>query len=356
MRLLTPGKGLIGVEISSCAVKLLELKPRANQYEVASYAVSPLREGAVVEGRIHNADDVAGALRRAVDYAKPSSRKAAISVPAALAYAKTLPFPQAFSEEDIEECIITDPERYIPFPLDKGVFDFQLLGPAPPHADKQQVLLVACRQEIVRQLLAVLETAGLDPVAVDVETYAIERVFDWLRPALSNQRKASNSTAFIDIGTHRCAFHVMRHGHSVFSRDTLFDAQMNSRAMRECGASTFEDSIADREAGVLLPTHSFQMMASFVDAVVQQIGRSLQLYYASACHYQVTEMLLAGDASMVPGLAERMADESGLSVSLANPLQHMRFSKRCNKDDLMRHAPAMVTACGLAIRAGRKEA
>ncbi|MGO1887006.1 MAG: pilus assembly protein PilM, partial [Halomonas sp.] len=108
MRFLKPGKGLIGVDITSATVKLLELKQCHDNYQVESYAVRPLREGAVVERRICDIDDVASVLSRAVEHAKPSTRKAAVAVPASAAITKTLSFPIRLSEEEIEERIVVE--------------------------------------------------------------------------------------------------------------------------------------------------------------------------------------------------------------------------------------------------------
>ena len=124
MRLLKPSKGLIGVDITSATVKLLELKQCNDNYQVESYAVRPLREGAVVERRIRDMNDVANVLSRAVEHAKPSTRKAAVAVPASAAITKTLQFPISLSEDEIEERIIAESDRHIPFPFSEVAFDF----------------------------------------------------------------------------------------------------------------------------------------------------------------------------------------------------------------------------------------
>ncbi|MGM0521068.1 MAG: type IV pilus biogenesis protein PilM, partial [Pseudomonadota bacterium] len=210
MRLLKSHNGLIGVDITSATVKLLELKSTADNYHVESYAVRPLREGAVIERRIQDIDDVASVLSRAVEHAKPSTRKAAVAVPASAAITKTLNFPANLSEDDIEERIIAESDRHIPFPFNEVAFDFQCLGPSPYDEEEQQVLLVACRQHDVSQLTETLERAGLEPAAVDVETFAMERSFEVLKRQLSVELDPSTCVGLVDFGANMNAFHVMR--------------------------------------------------------------------------------------------------------------------------------------------------
>jgi type IV pilus assembly protein PilM len=88
----------------------------------------------------------------------------------------------------------------------------------------------------------------------------------------------------------------------------------------------------------------------FLDTLVQQVGRSLQLYYTAGRKQEVRHMVLAGGSSVIPGLAERLARESGMEVSIANPLQRMKVNTRIDVQTLSGDAPAMLTACGLAMR------
>ncbi|MGS2744496.1 type IV pilus assembly protein PilM [Halomonas sp. LS-001] len=351
MRLLKPGKGLIGVDITSATVKLLELKPTATNYQVASYAVRPLRDGAVVERRIQDIDDVANVLSRAVEHARPSTRKAAVAVPASAAITKTLTFSAGLSEESIEERIIAESDRHIPFPFNEVAFDFHLLGLSPFNEDEQQVLLVACRQQDVRQLTETLERAGLEPAAVDVETFAVERTFDLLRRQLKTQTDASTCVGLVDIGANMNAFHVMREGHIVYSRDTVFGGRQLTDAIRERYDLSMEEAGFAKKRGGLPDDYQRQVLTPFLETVVQQVGRSLQLYYTAGRHHEVKEIILAGGSSVIPGLAERIAQDSGMAVTIANPFQHMQVSKKLNQEALSNDAPAMLTACGLAMRA-----
>lgn len=350
MRLSTSGKGLIGVDITSATVKLLELQRLDTNYMVQSYAVRPLKEGAVVERRIRDINDVARVLRNAVEHAKPSTRKAAVAVPTSAAITRTLNFPASLGEDDIEARIIEEYDRHIPFPFNEVAFDFQRLGLVPGDESQQRVILVACRQRDVSQLTDTLIQAGLEPVAVDVETFAVERAFGELKRQLSMGVSAEANVALVDLGANMNAFHVLNNGRIIYSRDTVYGGRQLTDTIRDRYAMTNEEAGLAKKRGGLPEDYTDSVLNPFIETIVQQVGRSLQLYYTAGRKKRVKQLVLAGGSSVIPGLAERIAQENDLTVTQANPFQRMKLRSRVNVDGLTSDAPAMLTACGLAMK------
>ncbi|MGP8291618.1 type IV pilus biogenesis protein PilM [Vreelandella zhanjiangensis] len=326
MRLLKASKELIGIDITSRSVKLLELKKRPDTYQVESFAIHPLPEGAVDEQRINNINDVSNSLNRAIHQAKPTTRKAIVAIPASAAITKVLTFPRALNEQEIEERIVVDSDQHIPFPFNEVAFDFTCLGAVPLAPHLQQVLLVACRQQDIWQVTEALERVGLQPVAVDVDTFAIERGFAAMRASLPVGITAG--VGLVDIGTHKSALHVIHEGRIVYSR-----TQTNAH-----------DDLPDDVPKAIL--------SSFGDTLARHIARALQLYYVSGRQSKVTHLVLTGRFSAIPGLAAYLAKTTGMTVTLANPLQHMQINKRLDRQALARDLPALLTASGLAMRVG----
>lgn len=353
MRLRAPGKGLIGVDITSATVKVIELKRAGGHYQVESYAVRPLREGAVVERRIRDMPAVVDALKRAVDHARPNSRNAAVAVPAGAAITKTLSFPASLDDGEIEARIQLESDRHIPFPFNEVAFDFQRLGLNSRYGDQQDVLLVACRQQDVNQLTEAVLQAGLTPAAVDVETFAMERAFQELRHQLPSEGGEQECVALVDIGATMNAFHVLRDGRVTYSRDTVFGGRQLTDEIRNRYGLTLEEAGLAKKRGGLPDDYQRSVLDPFLDTLVQQVGRSLQLYYTAGRKQEVRRMILAGGTSVLPGLAERLAEESGMEVVIANPFRRMKVNARIDVPTLAGDAPAMLTACGLAMRVGK---
>lgn len=350
MRLKKTSKGLIGVDITSATVKLIELKRSDSRFQVESYAVRPLREGAVVERRIRDMDEVAEAIARAVEHARPSARQASIAVPASAAITKTLTLPASLNDSEIEARIRLESDKHIPFPFSEVAFDFQRLGLNARYGDQQDVLLVACRQQDVSQLSEAIRHAGLEATAVDVETFAMERAFGELRHQLPERGSDDDCVALVDIGATLNAFHVLREGRVIYSRDTVFGGRQLTEEIRTRYGLSIEEAGLAKKRGGLPEDYQTQVLDPFIDTLVQQVGRSLQLYYTAGRKHEVKRLMLAGGSSVIPGLSERLAQDSGMDVVVANPFLNMKVNPRVDIQTLASDAPAMLTACGLAMR------
>lgn len=350
MGLMASSKGLIGVDITSATVKLVELRRTGATYRVESYAVRPLREGAVVERRIQNMGEVVDALTRAVKQAQPYTRQAVAAVSAGAAITKILTLPASLSDDEIESRIQLDSDKHIPFPFSEVAFDFQRLGSNARYADQQDILLVACRLQDVGQLTDAVMQAGLTPAAVDVETFAMERAFTEVCRQLPLLSGENECIALVDIGATMIAFHVLCQGRVVYSRDTVFGGcQLTDEIRNHYGLSHDEAGLAKKRGG-LPDDYQSSILVPFLDTVAQQVGRSLQLYYTAGRKQEVRHMVMAGGSSVLPGLADRLAQESGMEASIANPLMRMKVNSRIDVQALFSDAPAMLTACGLAMR------
>ncbi|WP_299314706.1 type IV pilus assembly protein PilM [uncultured Halomonas sp.] len=353
MRFRASSKGLIGVDITSATVKLVELRRAGASYQVESYAVRPLREGAVVERRIQDMGAVVDALSRAVQQAKPQTRRAVVAVSASAAITKTLTLPASLNDDEIETRIQLDSDKHIPFPFSEVAFDFQRLGLNARYADQQDVLLVACRQQDVSQLTDALLQAGLTPEAVDVETFAMERAFTEVRHQLPQLPGDEDCVALVDIGATMNTFHVLREGRVVYSRDTVFGGRQLTEEIRSRYGLSLDEAGLAKKRGGLPDDYESSVLAPFLDTLVQQVGRSLQLYYTAGRNQEIRHMVLAGGTGMLPGLAEQLARESGMDVVIANPLARMKVNGRIDIQTLFADASAMLTACGLAMRSRR---
>lgn len=130
---------LLGVDISSSVVKVLELVQKGNKYCVESYAVEPLPVNAVVESRIENKDEVSGALKRAIKRSGTKAKEASVAVSANSAITKTISFPASLSEREMEDQIMLEAENYIPYPLEEVRLDFEVLGSSAADVDAVDV-------------------------------------------------------------------------------------------------------------------------------------------------------------------------------------------------------------------------
>ena len=167
---------LIGLDIGSSSVKIVELSEAGKGVmRLERYAIEPLPRGAVVDGNIDKIEVVADAVKRAWRKAGGKVRNAAMALPASAVITKRIALPANLREEELEMQVESEANQYIPFALDEVSLDFQVLGPIPNAPDDVEVLIAASRKEKVEDRIAVAQAAGLKPVVVDVELYALAR-------------------------------------------------------------------------------------------------------------------------------------------------------------------------------------
>lgn len=340
---------LIGIDITSSAIKLLEIHPYGNKLQVASYGVAPLENGAVADRRIKDYRSVARSIKRVIDRTQPSTSRTAVAVPTATVITRTLSLPLDLNDDEIEALVMIEADQHIPYPLNEVAIDFQRLPPLNPDDESQPVLLVACRKEITEQLDYVLEEAGLEPLVIDVENYATERALGLILGRLPNQAE-NQIVAVADIGATTTTLNVLRDGEIIYSRDQIFGGkQLTDEIQRHYGLSREEAGFAKKTSNLPTDYHT-ELLEPFKRALIQQIERQLQLFYSSTSYHDIDNLILAGGSSAVENLTSLVEKQLDCPTYIANPFVDMVLSDKVDAAALAQDAPAMLIACGLAMR------
>ncbi|MFT5320724.1 MAG: type IV pilus assembly protein PilM, partial [Pseudohongiellaceae bacterium] len=169
--------GLLGIDISSSSIKLLELSKSGSKYKVENYASRPLPDGAVVEKNIANLDAVGETMLKISSLIETTTKKAAVAVSGSTVITKTIEMNGLMSDTEMENQIALEADQYIPYPLEEVLIDYERQGVSEKDPDMVEVLLAACKRENVDARVAGLEIAGFDAKVVDIEAYAMERAF-----------------------------------------------------------------------------------------------------------------------------------------------------------------------------------
>ena len=342
-----PSKGLVGVDISSTTVKLLELSVKNGRYWVESYAVMPLPENSVVEKSILNPEAVADALERVVNLANPHTTDVAIAVPTSMVIHKIIEMDADMSDEEREVQIRMDAEQYIPFPLDEVSLDFEVLPDRLANPNRVNVLLVATRTENVDTRVEVLELAGLSAKVADVESYAMERAFSVFADTLP---MGANTVGVLDIGHTMTTLSVMQKGKIIYTREQVFGGRQLTQDVQSRYGLSFEEAGRAKKERTLPDDYDTEVLEPFLDAVVQQAARSLQFFFSSSQFNEIDHILLAGGIANIPGLAKLLQQKLGYRVTIANPFLQMGFSPQIDIKKIENDASSLMVACGLALR------
>jgi type IV pilus assembly protein PilM len=334
--------------VSSTTVKLLELSFTGDRYRVESYAVSSLPQDAVIEKNVNDVDGVANAIRSVVAQSRTKLKTVAAAVAGSSVITKLIDMPQGLSEDEMETQLTLEADQYIPYPLEEVSIDFEVQGPSPERDNMVEVLLAACRRETIDTRVEAIESAELIPRIMDVEAYAMERAFSLIRHQLDLEEEST--VAVVDIGATMTTLSVLNNGQTIYTREQLFGGkQLTDEIMRRYGLPLEEAGLAKKQGG-LPDDYEPEVLEPFKDAVVQQVARSLQFFFSSSQYNDVDYIILAGGVSSMEGLAELVQEKLGTPATVANPFANMSVSPKVNAVALSSDAPAMMIACGLALR------
>lgn len=341
----------IGVDVSASAIKMVELSLHPKQqYRLEGYAQVSLPKGAITDGTITELSVVAEAVKKAWRILGTRSKQIAMAMPAAMVISKRVHMPADLSEADLEYQVETEATQYIPFPLEEMHLDFQVLGPVGKKSQEVEVLIVAAKKEKIEDRIAVAEEAGLKVSIMDVDSYATETVFRLLTKQVPNFDKRKTTSMMIDVGAYMTHINVLVGTDSVYTREQAFGgASLTQEIQRRFGLSAEEAGIAMRQSD-LPASYPEEVLAPFMQSVASEIVRAISFFTNSTQHANVDHLLLAGGVAALPGLADLVAEKTGVACSVVHPFLHMSLASGIKPTQLALDAPALLVACGLAMR------
>ncbi len=340
---------ILGLDISSTAVKLLELSRNGSRYRVESYAVEPLPPNSVVEKSIADVDAVGEAIRRAVKRSATRAKYTAVAVAGSAVITKVISMSASLTADEMESQIELEADQYIPYPLEEVNLDFEVIGPSEKNPDMVDVLLAASRSENVDMRVSAAELGGLTAKIVDVEAYAMENAFTLIAEQMPDQG-VDKTIAVVDVGATMTTLNVLHDMKIIYTRDQVFGGkQLTEEIMRRYGLSYEEAGMAKRQGG--LPDNYIpEVLEPFREAMAQQVSRSLQFFFSSSQYNSVDYVVMAGGSSSISGVDELIQQKIGPETSIANPFANMSLSSRVKPQTLSNDAPSLMLACGLALR------
>ncbi|MRX27648.1 pilus assembly protein PilM [Kangiella sp. HZ709] len=340
---------VVGIDISSTAVKVLQLGKVGNRYRVDRYAVEPLPQGAVVERDIRDTEAVGNAIKKAVQKARANTKYAAVAVSGSAVITRSIQMEKGLDDEAMEDQIRIEADQYIPYPLEEVNMDFRVLGDSASADNMVDVLLAASRSTNVDSRVEALEDADLVAKVVDIEAYAIERAYQ-LTKKKTVEHIENSVVAIIDIGATITSLNVLQNGQVIYNREQLFGGnQLTEEIQSRYGLSYQEAGLAKKQ-GSLPDDYEAEILIPFAEIITQQVGRALQFFFSASEFNSVNEIILAGGCASINGLDMMIQEHLGTPTRVANPFAEMSISSHVNTQALSSDAPAMMISCGLALR------
>lgn len=343
----------VGIDISTSAVKVLEMTKGRGSYKVTRYGFEPLPRNVVVEHAITDIEVVADAVQKAVKRSGTRRKHAVVAVASSHVITRVVTIPADLKDSEVEEQVNLEADHQIPYALDEVNMDFEVLGRAPgDNATDNEVQITACRKEIVDDWVSVVEGAGLKVAVVDVDSYAVSRALKMFKTALPDSGK-DKVIAVLDYGDTTTHLDVMYNDRLIYSRDHSFGGKILTENIRTRFGISYHEAEAAKQSGDLPENYRTDILEPFKEAMGHEAVRAVQFFTSSSRKFEgVDHLLIAGGCARIPQIADIISAHSGLNATVVNPFANVGSAMSVSKDRLKSEGPMLLKACGLAMRGG----
>jgi len=343
---------LVAVDISSAAVKLVELGKVRGGFELKSMAIVPLPRDVIVENEIIDSMTVTQALEDAVRIASPSSHDVAFAVSGNALIIKTVNMP-LMTELQLEASIEFEADQHIPYDMEDVYLDFQILG-VTEDGTEMEVVLVACKRDVIEAYQQVIQEAGLTVKCVDCAVFALENATEILIESALDSGEAPGEVdvsvhALANIGANFTNINILHGGQMAFVRDQFFGGNQLTQEIQEAHGISFQ-------AAEQMKLENFSgiddvAIENYFTALADELVRTLDFYAVRHADFPVQKLFLSGGGALVPGTAEQVEQRLGIDTKVLNPFSVIKSSpNKFDPDYLNKIGPMMMVPVVLALR------
>ena len=336
----------VGLDIGSHSIKVCQVAKSGDDFKLLSIGSAKLPEGAVEDGILQEPEEVATVIANLFKNLKLKNKKVAISISGYSVIVKKINLA-VMEEKDLDEYIQTEVGQYIPFDIEDVYLDYQDLNTSTEDYDRTDVMLVAAKKEVVDGYLAMLQSAGLKVVIVDIGGFALENIYD------ANYSLDEN-VALVDIGATKMSINIVSQGISVLARDVV----VGSRQLTDQIQNVFGVAIEEAE-GLKIGYEPIEEKQKDLDEIYTntctqwalELKKAIDLYYTNNPDMALNKIILSGGGSRIQGLDQFFAEEIGLEVEQLNPFLKIKSGSKNIDQTYMNYIGSEVAiALGLAIR------
>lgn len=342
-------RSILGIDISSTCVKAIEISGKDDNRCVEGYGAALLPPAAVDGHTIKDIDAVAECIKQLLARNDLKSKFAVVSVPDSSVISRIMQVNDGLNDSEIEELILMEADKYIPYPIEEISLDFEVLGHSIKNAAMLDVLIVASRSENVTTRVEALNKAGLQTKIVDVDSFAIERAVQLIAKELPAQGQ-DKIVAVVDIGAYFANLFVLHGMKIIFTREEEFGGKQLIDEMAAHYGISHQEALQMKAEDKMPEDYIEKVLNPYKDTLLLHVKRSLQFFFSTSHHSFVDHILLAGGVAKIPDIANLVQQTMKIPTTLANPLNHMRLSKQAVAAGINNDSPSLLIACGLALR------
>lgn len=341
-------KSPIGLDIGSSHIKAVQLNDTKSGYELAFAEMQPLPSEVIVDGAVADKNTLVASLKDLMGRAGIKSGDAVIGVSGhSSVIIKKITIPM-MTEEELSTSIKYEAEQYIPFDINDVNIDFQILGPKPDEEGQMDVVLVAVKKNIIAEYVDVVEKAGLVPVIMDIDSFALNNMYE-----MNYDVAEKRIVALVNVGASKTNINIVQEGIPIFTRDSVMGSNNHTEALqRELDISREDAERLKRGQTIdgVSPETALFVVTSASDEIYTEIHRSFEYFRSSVSEEEIGTIVLSGGAALLKGFPDMMAERLGIPVEIADPFRQIRIPGKLDGAHLREIAPLAAIALGLALR------
>jgi len=347
--ILFPKKDIIGIDIGSSSVKIVELQKERNGYKLKNVGIGYLPPGTIVDGDVKDKDPIINIIKNLVSNLDIKTKNVAISVSGHSVIVKNISMP-VMTEKELEETIKLEAEQHIPFEIDDVNIDFQILGEPSEDKNQMDVLLVAAKKDIINDYIGVIKEAGLDIVVMDVDPFALGNMFEINYP--DNEGEV---IALVDIGASILNMNILKNGISVFTRAISIGGDKITAEIQKRKDVSYEEAETLKLGGQVKEIEYSEIEDIVTEvslSLVIEIQRSMDFFWATFADESINKLYLSGGCSKSIELKRLIEDRiTDIPLEVANPFAGIDYSEKAFDSEYLEYiAPLMAVGVGLALR------
>ena len=343
-------KNLVGLDIGSSSVKVIELKDlgKGKGYHLLNASLEPLSPEAIVDGAIMDSGLVVEAVQRCFSSRNIKATDCAIALSGHSVIIKRISLP-VMSEEELAESIQWEAEQYIPFDVEDVNIAYQILKGTNLAGDgNMDVLLVAAKKDKINDYTAVVGQAGRNASLVDVDVFALQNAFE-----MNYEIDSGETCALANIGATVTNVSVLKGSSSIFWRDISIGGNQYNDAIRKELNLSFDQSErvkrGEEVEGASQETVA-PMMSSVNEYMGAEIQKTLDFFKNTTPGESIDRIYISGGASRIPSLLESLGERFGISVERMDPFRRVTIGKDVPSETVDELSSCAAVAVGLAIR------
>jgi type IV pilus assembly protein PilM len=339
-------KNYLSLDIGSSSVKMLEVRGSGGAMRILNAGIVPLPTNAVQGNVVQDTGSVTRAIRSLIEGHKVKATEVIAAVPGPAVIIKRATFPLQ-SPAELEETVLFEAGNFIPESLENVNLDYQVLD-ADPDATEVDVLLVAVRKDVINGYVAAISDAGLIPVVVDVDYFALENMFE------ANYTPGPEEVvALINIGARYSSINIMKGGRSAFTGDVPVGGRQFTDLLSQelgLGYEQAEELKIKGGDGGSERGEIEKVLATASEQLLDEVQRALSFFWTGSTEEQINTVYLSGGSAQIFGLTQAMGERLQIPVEVSDPFRMLTISRNADERFIRQHASALAVSVGLATR------